>query len=154
MQDGGFEVARLTASEVAAMRAVLAVYSQAFSEPENYQHKQPSDDYLVSLLERPDFVQLAAFSGGEVIGALSAYVLAKFEQERSEIYIYDLAVLEPFRRRGIAEQLIRALAPIAKAAAAHVVFVQADKGDAVPTALYRKLGEQEDVLHFDLNILD
>ena len=41
-----------------------------------------------------------------MVGALAAYELLKFEAERSEIYIYDLAVLEEFRRRGIATALI------------------------------------------------
>jgi len=30
--------------------------------------------------------------GGVVVGALAAYELKRFEQEHSEIYIYDLAV--------------------------------------------------------------
>ena len=35
-------------------------------------------------------------------GALVAYVLEKFERERSEVYIYDLAVAATHRRQGIA----------------------------------------------------
>ena len=37
-----------------------------------------------------------------MIGGLVAYVLPKFEQARSEIYLYDLAVDAAHRQRGVA----------------------------------------------------
>ena len=67
-----------------------------------------------------------------------------------DIYIYDLAVDEPFRRRGIATGLIDKLRAVAVARGAWVIFVQADPGDAPAVALYSKLGAREDVLHFDI----
>ena len=38
------------------------------------------------------FAVVALDQSGTMIGGLAAYELKKFEQERSEIYIYDLAV--------------------------------------------------------------
>ena len=87
---------------------------------------------------------------GEVLGGLVAYELPKFEQARSEIYIYDLAVAEAHRRRGVATALIRRLQAIAAERGAWVIFVQADRGDDPAIALYSKLGTREDVLHFDI----
>ncbi|MGH8168420.1 MAG: GNAT family N-acetyltransferase, partial [Woeseiaceae bacterium] len=81
---------------------------------------------------------------------LAAYELIKFEQERSEIYIYDLAVAAAHRRQGIATALITELGKIAAARGAYVVFVQADLGDTPAINLYTKLGTREDVLHFDI----
>ena len=72
--------------------------------------------------------------------------------ERSEIYIYDLAVAETHRREGIATALIQELKKIAAARAAYVIFVQADLGDAPAIALYTKLGAREKVLHFDISV--
>jgi aminoglycoside 3-N-acetyltransferase I len=77
-------------------------------------------------------------------------VLPKFEQARSELYIYDLAVAEAKRRRGIATALIRALQQLAAERGIWVAFVQADLGDDAAIALYTKLGVREDVLHFDI----
>ena len=74
----------------------------------------------------------------------------KFEQERSEFYIYDLAVREDQRRRGVATSLIVELRQLAAAAGAEVVFVQADHGDDAAIALYAGLGRREEVLHFDI----
>jgi aminoglycoside 3-N-acetyltransferase I len=86
------------------------------------------------MLARPvtgaDFIALVAIRGGDVVGGLAAYVLRKFEQERNEVYIYYLAVASQHRRRGIATGLIERLKFIAKARRAHVIYVQADPGDA------------------------
>lgn len=79
-----------------------------------------------------------------------AYVLPKFEQARTEIYIYDLAVEAASRRRGVATALIGELQKIAAARGAYVIYVQADHGDDAAIALYTKLGIGEDVLHFDI----
>ena len=79
-----------------------------------------------------------------------AYELRKFEQQRSEIYIYDLAVAAAHRRQGIATALIQELKKIALARGAYVIFVQADIGDVAAIELYTKLGIREDVLHFDI----
>jgi aminoglycoside 3-N-acetyltransferase I len=69
---------------------------------------------------------LAALHDSAVIGGLAAYELKKFERERSEIYIYDLAVTAEYRRRGIASELFTRLKAIAKVRGAYVIFVQAD----------------------------
>lgn len=40
---------------------------------------------------------MAAFSGSRLIGGVAAYALPKFEQARTELYLYDLAVDAAFR---------------------------------------------------------
>lgn len=104
------------------------------------------------LLSSDAFIALAALSDGGVIGALAAYELRKFEQARSEIYIYDLAVDERHRRRGVATALIHDLKRIASYRGAYVIFVQADLGDTAVIELYTKLGRREDVLRFDISV--
>ena len=143
-------VERLEPSDIPAMREALRVFAHAFDEEENFFSAPPSDDYLIDLLSNAGFVLLAASVDGEIVGALSAYELKKYERERSEFYIYDLAVAEPFRRRGVATALIEALKPIAAAAGGWVIFVQADRVDEPAVALYRKLGVEEEPLHFDI----
>ena len=93
---------------------------------------------------------LVAIVGGAVVGGLVAYELEKFEQPRSEIYIYDLAVDESWRRQGVATALIDELRRIARERGAWVIFVQGDYGDDPALALYDKLGTREEVLHFDI----
>lgn len=129
-----------------------ALFGEAFEDPEHYAAAPPSDSYAAEQLERRDTIMLIAEAGGRTIGALAGYVLPKFEQARSEIYIYDLAVSENWRRRGVATALIGALRGIAREIGAWVIYVQADTApeDAPARALYDKLGTREDVLHFDI----
>ena len=145
-----FEVRVLGGDDVAPLRAMLAVFAGAFGELETYTARQPDDDYLERLLARDTFVAIAAFARGAVVGGLAGYLLPKFEQARSELYIYDLAVAAGERRRGIATALVRAVQRLAADRGAWVVFVQADHGDDAAIALYTKLGAREDVLHFDI----
>lgn len=145
-------IRHLTRSDVSAMRGLLGVFATAFGEPETYLAAQPDDVYLARLLENPSFIALAALREGAVVGGLAAYELPKFEQARSEVYIYDLAVLESHRRQGIATALIEVVRTIAAARGAWVVYVQADADDPPAVALYAKLGKREEVLHFDIAV--
>ena len=131
---------------------MLAVLGRAFGEIDTFTERPPRTVYLERLLGRETFIALAAFDAGTVVGGLAAYVLEKFEQERSEVYIYDLAVAEEHRRRGVATGLIEALRDIASRLGAYVIFVQADYGDDPAVALYTKLGTREDVMHFDIGV--
>jgi ribosomal protein S18 acetylase RimI-like enzyme len=126
------------------------MFGEAFHEVETYRDAQPSTGYLERLLARDTFIALAAVEGSRAVGGVAAYVLPKFEQERSEVYIYDLAVAETHRRQGIATAMIAELQRIAALRGAYVIFVQADYGDDPAIALYTKLGAREDVLHFDI----
>jgi len=139
-------------ADLGLMRAMLAMFGEAFGEPETYTARRPSGVYLQRLLAREHFIALAAVADGAVVGALAAYVLDKFEQERSEIYIYDLAVAESHRRTGIATALIDDLLTIGRRRGAYVAFVQADHVDPPAIALYSKLGTREEVLHFDIAV--
>lgn len=136
------------------MEALLSTFGEAFDDVATYSGNRPSADYLRRLLGNKTFIALVALKGGEVVGGIAAYELMKFEQERSEIYIYDLAVAAGHRREGIATTLISSLRSLAAEIGAHVIFVQADTGaeDQPAIALYTKLGTREDVLHFDIAV--
>jgi aminoglycoside 3-N-acetyltransferase I len=139
--------------DVALMDATLAMFGEAFGEIETYGGARPRAAYLERLLGSDHFIALAAVSDdGAVVGGIAAYELRKFERERSEIYIYDLAVAAAHRRTGIATALIAELKRIAAERGAYVIFVQADTVDAPAIALYSKLGIREDVLHFDIPV--
>jgi aminoglycoside 3-N-acetyltransferase I len=152
MAPDSFTIQVLRSDDVALMQSMSAMFGQAFNEPETYGGARPSEAYLRRLLGGDSFIAVAALQGGEVIGGLAAYELCKFEQERSEIYIYDLAVAAPYRRQGIATALIQRLKVTAAARGAYVIYVQADLEDSPAIELYTKLGMREDVLHFDIPV--
>ncbi len=140
----------LTSDDLPALRALNALFADAFEDPGNYASAPPPDDYLRGLLASPTFIALAARDGERTVGGLVAYELPKLEQARSEIYIYDLAVAGSHRRQGIATAMIERLKSIADQRNAWVIYVQADYEDEPAVALYTKLGTREDVMHFDI----
>ncbi len=149
--DGAARPVILTAADVEPMRRLNAVFGDAFDDRATYEGDPPDDAYLAGLLGSQTFVAIAATTdAGDVVGGLAAYLLPKFEQRRSECYLYDLAVAAAFRRQGVATALIRRLQQWAGERGARVVFVQADRDDAPAIALYTRLGTREDVFHFDL----
>jgi aminoglycoside 3-N-acetyltransferase I len=129
------------------------VFAAGFEDQESYADAPPGDDWALDWLANPNMIGLLAETGGVPVGALAGYVLPKFEQARSEIYIYDLAVLAVARRQGVATALIDHLRVIARAIGAWTIFVQADivPEDEPARALYRKLAcEEITALHFDI----
>ena len=145
---------RLTCADVSLLKALLRVFGEAFDEIETYQRSAPSNDYLSRLLTKQHFIAVVAINGSEVVGGLAAYELDKFEQDRREIYIYDLAVIERHRRRGVAKGLIGELRKIASERNVYVIFVQADTEDGPAIALYESLGTKETAYHFDIEVPD
>jgi len=147
-----YEIRQLGRSDVHLLKDLLKVFSEAFDDFSTYQSAVPADTYLESMLGKSHVIALIALYRDNVVGGLTAYQLDKFEQDRREIYIYDLGVLEAHRLKGIARSLIQELKRIAKDRAAYVIFVQADSGDTAPIRLYESLGKREDVHNFDIPV--
>lgn len=146
------EFRRLTPKDKNDFRELMALFGEAFNEVETYIEKNPNDAYVSKILEKDHIIHLVAKESGKIVGGLVAYVLEKFEQERAEVYIYDLAVAPEKRRRGIATGLIKELRLISKGLGAWVLFVQADYVDSPAIKLYESLGQREEVLHFDIEV--
>lgn len=146
------QIREVASGEVSLMRDLNAVFAAAFEDRENYAARLPGDDYLSRWLEDSSHIPLVAIHQNQVVAGLVAYELQKFEQERSEIYIYDLGVLAEHRRKGLATALIRELQRIAAERGAWVIYVQADQGDEPAMALYQSLGTREEVLHYDIPV--
>lgn len=149
-----YKIHQISQDDLVLMNALLEMFGEVFNEKETYVGNQPTDDYMRQLLGSDYFIALAAVSDEQTLGGLAAYELKKFEQERSEIYIYDLAVSAAHRRQGVATALIQELKKIAAERRTYVIFVQADTGpeDEAAIALYSKLGIKENVLHFDISV--
>ena len=147
-------IKQITPDDLELMDALLETFGEVFDEMDTYVGNRPDPDYLRQLLESDNFIALVALKEKQVVAGLAAYELKKFEQQRSEIYIYDLAVSASHRRQGIATALIQHLGELAAKRGAYVIFVQADTGpeDEAAIALYSKLGNKENVLHFDIPV--
>jgi aminoglycoside 3-N-acetyltransferase I len=151
-----YKITRITLENSGLLYALLQTFGEAFNDMETYGSQPPSAGYMRRLLGNSQFIALAALKDEQVVGGLAAYELMKFEQERSEIYIYDLAVSSEHRRQGIAAALVKELNFIAAQRGVYVMFVQADTGpeDEAAIAFYSGIGIREDVLQFDIPVGD
>jgi aminoglycoside 3-N-acetyltransferase I len=147
-----YSIRRLTSDDISLMEGMMTMFGEVFEDLETYCGARPGAGYHQQLLDNDHFFALTALADGAVVGGLAAYELPKFEQARSEIYIYDLAVAAEHRREGIATALIQELRNIAAARGVYLIFVQADYGDDPAIALYTKLGKREDIMHFDIEV--
>ena len=110
----------------------------------------PPEDHLQGLLENEDFMVMVASHEERIIGGLTAYTLRQYISTQPLLYIYDLAVLEEHQRKGVGNQLIRAVNAYGRENGFEEVFVQADKEEPHAVNFYRSTDptEEEDVAHF------
>ncbi|MER6738648.1 GNAT family N-acetyltransferase [Streptomyces puniciscabiei] len=62
----------------------------------------------------------------------------------TEMFLYELAVDEPYRRRGIGRALVRRLAALARERGCYGMWVAVDVGNDVALAAYRSAGGKDD----------
>lgn len=62
---------KLTTADVRLLRALNALFGEAFGDPEAYGADPPSDVYLEALLAKDHVIALAVLLGQEVVGGLA-----------------------------------------------------------------------------------
>lgn len=90
-----------------------------------------------ALLADERTVFIAAFDGERPIGFAFGYLLPRRHGEPSMLFVYELGVDEPYRRRGLATQLMREL--FAHGGGAEAFVLTEPENDAA-NAVYAKLG--------------
>jgi len=130
------KVRRLGPPDRDLARMTFGVLADVFGEKRD----RLSDAYLDELLGRPWFLVFVATVGGRTVGGLTAHVLPMTACESAEIFIYDVAVVDDYQRRGVGRRLLAAVRDEASRPGTSSVFVLADNEDAGALAFYRALG--------------
>ncbi|NNF04360.1 MAG: GNAT family N-acetyltransferase [Rhodothermales bacterium] len=151
-EDFDYRITRLGSADSDSLLRMMGMFGDVFDEVELYTARRPGTAYLEKLLADDSVIALAAEHSGEIVGGVVAYEFRKLEREISEWYIYDLAVVEACRRRGIATALIGEVGRIASAKGADVMFIQADSGNAEAVSLYSHLGRHERIHNFEIDL--
>jgi aminoglycoside 3-N-acetyltransferase I len=143
---------RLSQNDFHFAKQLLDVFGEAFEDTKRYNSKIIDEKYVQQILQNPLIIVLVAIEENTVIGGLVAYILQKLELNTNEIYLYDLAVMEQHRRKGIATNLIKKLQIIGEAENTKTIFVQADNIDKPAVSLYTKLATEveTEITHFDI----
>ncbi|MEU0253034.1 GNAT family N-acetyltransferase [Streptomyces sp. NPDC006184] len=86
---------------------------------------------------------LLAYEGPAVAGFVSG-VETVHPDKGTEMFLYELAVAEPYRRRGIGRALVERLAALARERGCYGMWVGVDTGNDVALAAYRSAGGEDD----------
>ncbi len=100
-------------------------------------------------LSSPGHYLLFAYADDAEDGAVGAIgmisgVETTHPDKGTEMFLYELGVVPTARKRGIATELIRALAALAKARGCYGMWVDVDADNAAALATYRRAGAQKE----------
>lgn len=147
------DVSVLEASSLSDLSALIDVFEDVFEiETEG---KLPSE-HLDKLLRKDDFVGIVAKSEGRLVGGLTLYILDQYTSTKPIAYLYDLAVLTQFQRRGIGKRLIEFTRNFCRERGIDEIFVQVDKVDLFALDFYRSTNpaSEDPVVHFTYRLND
>ncbi|MGW4566796.1 N-acetyltransferase family protein [Streptomyces sp. NPDC004561] len=86
---------------------------------------------------------LLAYVEGAVAGFVSG-VETVHPDKGTEMFLYELAVGEPYRRRGVGRALVERLAALARERGCHGMWVGVDTGNDIALAAYRSAGGKDE----------
>ena len=97
------------------------------------------DKPTTRFLNDPNHHLLVAYEDGRPVGFVSGVELTH-PDKGTEMFLYELAVDEAFRRRGIGRALAAALAGLARQRGCYGMFVLTDDDNQAAQATYRSAG--------------
>jgi ribosomal protein S18 acetylase RimI-like enzyme len=97
-------------------------------------------------LRSPGHHLLLAFVGDVAAGFVSGIEMTH-PDKGTEMFLYELAVGEAFRRRGIGRALVQALLEIARAGGCYDMWVLADADNEAALGTYRTTGTTDESAH-------
>jgi ribosomal protein S18 acetylase RimI-like enzyme len=104
---------------------------------------------LARFLASDDNVFIVAHERGEVLGVASGVLLYKPYGDARWLYVDEVDVAVPHRRRGVGKALMRALFAIAEASACEEIWLGTEPDNAPAIALYRGLdGDEAEVFGY------
>jgi ribosomal protein S18 acetylase RimI-like enzyme len=97
-------------------------------------------------LSTPGHHLLIAYEDDQPAGFVSGVELSH-PDKGTEMFLYELAVAEPFQRRGIGKALVKALLEIARERACYDMWVLTDADNEAALATYRTTGTSAESSH-------
>jgi len=141
------ELQILQSQNIEELKELVSVFEVVF-EMKNF--KLSGEKHLQQLLDKKTFFAVIAKSNNKIIGGLTIYVLDQYYSPRPLAYLYDLAVINDYQRKGVGKSLIEFTNNYCRQKGFEEVFVQADKVDEYAIDFYRSTRPtaEEQVVHF------
>ncbi len=140
---------RIQGNDIERFKELIELLNEVFKEP----NKVASERQLKKLLNKPDFYVIAAIQEDKVIGGLTAYELERYYTDKSELYIYDIAVKTELHNKGIGKKLVDYIKDYSTKNGIEEIFVEAHSEDEQAVKFYESaFGKSEKVDHFNFEI--
>lgn len=136
-----YRIQKLAAGDLNLFVDLIRVFEDVF---EMTDFNCPDNAYLAKLIKKEGFSVFVAIQDDRVIAGLTAYMLDSYYVTGSYLYIYDLAVMTKYQRKGIGKAVISAVLNHYQQSSVTEVFVQADLVDDYAIDFYRSTGGKED----------
>jgi aminoglycoside 3-N-acetyltransferase I len=137
---------KLEADDLDDLQQLRQLYHDVF------QQEFPPVDYvyLQTLLASKDIMFFVAQKDNTIIGGTTAYLLPSLYGKYKELYLYDMAIGEPFQRLGIGSRLLEFVKEYCEKQQIKSFFLQADTDNIHAREFYQKNGGIEvDVRHYE-----
>jgi aminoglycoside 3-N-acetyltransferase I len=103
----------------------------------------PTEAWSAKFLASENHHLLMALDGDDPIGFVSG-VETTHPDKGTEMFLYELSVLEDRRNRGVGRELVQALAELARNRGCYGMWVGTEPDNAAAQATYRKAGAKEE----------
>ena len=144
-----FKISRIEENDTERLIELVHLLNEVFEEPD----KVASKRHLTKLLSKPNFHAIVATKEDKVVGGLSAYELERYYTDKSELYIYDIAVKTELHNQGIGKKLINYLKDYSTKNDIEGIFVEAHSEDEQAVKFYEStFGKSEKVDQFNFEI--
>ncbi|MEO0108589.1 MAG: ribosomal protein S18-alanine N-acetyltransferase [candidate division WOR-3 bacterium] len=117
-------IARLRAED---LDAVMQIERQSFRSPWRR-------SFFLADLNRPESLLLAAHLGTDLVGYLVAWRVA------DELHLANIAVAQPFRRQGVATQLLHSVLEFGQQTACREIYLEVRPSNLPAIRFYEKEG--------------
>lgn len=134
-----FEIRKLKSNEISLAHELILLFG---FDDEN--RALPSKEYTAEMLARNDFHAIVALENERLIGGLTAYEMRMFKRETTEMFLYEIEVVEAHRQQGVGKALIEFLKRICDEKGIVEMFVGTEKDNRAARALYAATGGKAD----------
>ena len=123
------EIRQLAPGDEEAVRAAGALFDEA-----------PQDEATRRFLAEPTHHLLIAYDPGERPVGFVSGVETTHPDKGTEMFLYELSVEEPSRRRGVGRRLVEALAALAEKRGCYGMWVGTEPENVAARATYERAG--------------
>ena len=135
--------------------ALLAEVIELLIPEEEREGNLASQSHLSQALSNPSYYFIVCLIDSTPAGYLSAFRFPNIDQDNFQVYLFEIEVGEPYRRKGIASGMIEELKRQCQADNVSLIWVGTDLANTAAQRTFDKAGAeriQETYIEYNINL--